>query len=369
MESAVRDSIAEIEHDAALASRFATKNLALGGVHTVDKSLATLFAGTRHVRQLVALQVRFLSDALRHILDLSIGGHLSGGGSSGPSGSSPPSGANSNNKKSFRTGILGCGRIGARVAHELMDQAGVSSDAILVGTRQNDTTAALGLAARGVRLCARNDEATRRSRLIVICCLPAHMRDVARSIAGTVRRSTVVLSCVPGYSATKIAHMLQLDSDKMVLRIGVQAPVNAVASALQQYADPVTGAVDQATLCRFAGQALVPHEGDMARLHATVEAFTNFIRPAAITDEHGKPQLLQKGFSTRALVNQALFGSHVDPADAVLGGMEVEGKGELLAVEKEEMQSEARKAALAAWVGVCLSGEQGGSGDNTMTRK
>jgi hypothetical protein len=358
MESAVRDSIAEIEHDAALASRFATKNLALGGVHTVDKSLATLFAGTRHVRELISLQVRFLSDALRHILDLSIGGDLS-------RGSSP----DKHNKKSFRTGILGCGRIGARVAHALLDQAGVSSEAILVGTRQNDTTAARGLAARGVRLCARNDEATRRSRLVVLCCLPAQMRDVARSIAGTVRRSTVVLSCVPGYSATKIAHMLQLDSDKMVLRIGVQAPVNAVASALQQYTDPVTGAVDQATLCRFAGQALVPHEGDMARLHATVEAFTNFIRPAAITDEHGKPQLLQKGFSTRALVNQALFGSHVDPADVVLGGAAVEGKGELLAVEKEEIQSEARKAALAAWVGVCLSGEQGGSADNTMTRK
>ena len=60
MESAVRDSIARVEHDAALTSQFATKNLALGGVHTVDPTLATLFEGTRHVREMVALQVRFL---------------------------------------------------------------------------------------------------------------------------------------------------------------------------------------------------------------------------------------------------------------------------------------------------------------------
>ena len=364
MESAVRDSIARVEHDAALTSQFATKNLALGGVHTVDPTLATLFEGTRHVREMVALQVRFLSDALRHILDLSIGGGDPASPKSG--GSSSPSGGN--NKKSFRTGILGCGRVGSRIAHVLMDEAGVATDAILVGTRQRDTTAALGLVARGVRLCERNDEATRRSRLIVLCCLPAHMRDVVRSVAGSVRRSTIVLSCVPGYSATKIAHMLQLDSDKMVLRIGVQAPVNAVASALQQYTDPASGVVDRATLCRFAGQALAPREGDMARLYAAVEAFTNFIRPAAITDEHGKPQLLQQGFSTRALVNQALFGTHVDPADAALGDAIVEGKGDLLPVEREEKASEARKAALATWVSVCLSQEHLRGGEK-MTRK
>eukprot|EP00946_MAST-07B_sp_MAST-7B-sp1_P003946 g3946.t1 len=339
MESTVRESIAKIEHDDALMSQFATKNLALGGVHTVDPTLASLFAGTRYVRTIVALQVRFLSDALRHILDLSIGGD--------------PSSPGGTNKKSFRTGIIGCGRIGSGIARMLMDESGVSAGTILIGTRQHDTTAAISMAMRGVRLCKQNREATHRSRLIVLCCLPAQMRDVARSVAGSLRRSTIVLSCVPGFSAAKIAHMLQMDSEKMVLRIGVQAPVTAVASMLQKFSDPVTGEVDRATLGQFAGRVLVPREGDIDKLRSALEAFTNFIRPAAITDEHGKPQLLQKGFSTGALVNQALFGSHIDPADAVLR----EGEGKLLPVERQEKASEARKEALASWVGACVSVE------------
>ena len=52
-------------------------------------------------------------------------------------------------------------------------------------------------------------------------------------------------------------------------------------------------------------------------------------------------------------VNQALFGSHIDPADAVLR----EGEGKLLPVERQEKASEARKEALASWVGACVSVE------------
>ena len=344
----MRDSIAVVEHDEALTLQFATKNLALGGEHTVDRTLSTLFSGTKYVRTLICLQVRFISDCLRHMLDLSIGsdnGKVSGGSSS------PSTSPGGTTKKSFRTGIIGCGRIGSAIAHALINESEVAPNSIMIGTRQNDTTAAIALHARGVTICSNNPEATQRSRLIIICCLPAQMREVARSLAGTIRRTSVVLSCVPGFSPTKIAHMLKLESDQMVLRIGVQAPVNAVANALQKYADPETGRLDSRILCQFAGQALIPRTGDLERLRGMLEKYVDFVRPSPIMDENGRPHLLVQGFSTRAMVNQALYGSHIDP-----GAGELEAKKE----GAEQKAEDIRKESLAAWVSVCLSRDDGG---------
>ncbi len=330
METAVLASLEGLDRDPPAATRFATKNLAVGGAHTVNPSLAALFTGTGLVRRMVCLQVQFLAAALRHILDL--------GGI----------------QKAFRVGVLGCGRIGAAVVHHLLDCAGLPPGDVLVGTRRPDTPSCRELARRGVVVSDCNADATRRVRLLVICCLPSQMRDVSRSVAGTVRRSTIVCSCVAGYPVTRLSRMLQLEEDRMVLRIGVQVPVSVVASALGgeellRGGDAVE--LDHTAVCRFAGEALVPRVEDPGRLHTAIVAFTEMLRPTQITDEYGRA-VIPAGFSTKALVCQALYGNRMDPgdADAAAGGKKRQEAQDALDQGGVGWEaSERRKAALSNW--------------------
>ena len=286
METAILASLPEEETKV---SSFVTKNLEVGGAYTVNPSLSTLFTGTAHVRQIVSLQLQFLIDGLRHIFDL--------GGS----------------QKSFRVGILGCGRIGTSTIEHLLNCSGLSPSAFYVGTRQPKSKRCEKLSDRGVNISQDNTTATNRVRVLFIACLPSQMIDVARSVAGTIRKSTLVCSVVPGYTAQKLARMLRLEDEKMVLRVGCQVPISVISSSLGE--DP-----EETKLCHFAGHAMLNSHAEVERLHEAFVRCCSQVLPPKLTDEKGRPMISDR-FSNTALVCQALYGSHKDPGDEASGGI------------------------------------------------
>jgi len=284
METAILASLPEEEERV---PNFVTKNLEVGGVYTVNPSLSTLFTGTSQVRRIACLQLQFLVDGLLQIFEL--------GGS----------------KKSFRVGVLGCGRVGSSVVQHLVNVSGLPASSIYVGTRQPESKRCGELSDTGVNVSQDNKTATNRVRVLLISCLPSQMMDVARSVMGTIRKSTLVCSVVPGYSAQKLASMLQLEDEKMVLRIGCQVPVSVVSSSLGE--DP-----GDAKMCHFAGQTLLNTHIEVQRLHNAFVKCCDTVLPPQLTDEKGQ-RIITGRFSNSALVCQALYGSNTDPGDDASG--------------------------------------------------
>ena len=144
----------------------------------------------------------------------------------------------------------------------------------------NMTTAAISMAMRESPLQA--EPCGSRSRLIVLCCLPAQMRDVARSVAGSLRRSTAVLPAFPASRQQKLHTCYRWTAKRCARWSSGTSHCNGQHA--QKFSDPVTGEVDRATLGQFAGRCLVPREGDIDKLRSALEAFiTLFARPQSQT--------------------------------------------------------------------------------------
>tara|TARA_B100000795_G_scaffold260419_1_gene236297 strand:- start:1670 stop:2692 length:1023 start_codon:yes stop_codon:yes gene_type:complete len=289
METAILASLPEEE---AKVPNFVTKNLEIGGIYTVNPSLSSLFIGTSYVRTIICLQLQFLIDGLRHIFDLA------------------------GSQKSFRVGILGCGRVGSSAVHHLLASSGLSPSAFYVGTRQPENKRCVELSDKGVNISNDNKTATNRVRVLLIACLPSQMMDVARSVAGTIRKSTLVCSIVPGYTTQKLAKMLQLDDENMVLRIGCQIPISIVSSSLGEESNNNT-----TQICTFAGQVMLNTHVEVERLHNAFVKCCNTVLPTPMTDSKGRA-IISDRFSNKALVCQALYGSHQDPGENTDGGID-----------------------------------------------
>ena len=288
METAI---LATIPDDKKEVPSFVTKNLNIGGEYTVNPSLSSLYIGTAHVRSIVCLQLQYLIDSLKHMFDL--------GGV----------------QKSFRVGVLGCGRIGSSAVHHLMDYSNLPPSSFYVSTRQPESKKCQTLVDSGVHVSNDNTTATSRVRILLISCLPSQMMEVARSVAGTVRKSTLICSVVPGFTATKIAKMFQLEDEDMVLRLGCRVPVSVVSSSLGEYPE-------NQTMCQFAGNTLLSSPVDVERLHtAFVKMCSSVLKPTQMTDEHGRA-IISNRFSNDGLICQALYGSHVDPGIGAAGGID-----------------------------------------------
>jgi len=183
-----------------------------------------------------------------------------------------------------------------------------------VGTRQPKSKKCLELIDLGVNVSDDNTTATERVRVLVIACLPSQMMEVARSVSGTIRKSTLILSVVPGFSASKIAKMFRLEDTDMVLRIGCQVPVSVISNALGEYPD-------NTTLSHFAGSTMLSTSNDVNRLHnAFVKVSNTVLKPTPLTDEKGNA-IISNSFSRSGVMCQALYGNHIDPGKDVSGGI------------------------------------------------
>ena len=109
METAI---LATIPEDQDQVPSFVVKNLNIGGEYTVNPSLASLYVGTSHVTNLICLQMQYIINSLKHLFDL---GDV---------------------QKSFRIGVLGCGRVGSSAIQHLIHSSHIDPSTFYVGTRQ-----------------------------------------------------------------------------------------------------------------------------------------------------------------------------------------------------------------------------------------
>lgn len=317
METAI---LATIPDDQDQVPSFVVKNLNIGGEYTVNPSLASLYVGTSHVTNLICLQMQYIINSLKHLFDL---GDV---------------------QKSFRIGVLGCGRVGSSAIQHLIHSSHIDPSTFYVGTRQPKSQTCLKLSDLGVHISDDNTTATSRVRVLLLACLPSQMMEVARSVTGSIRKSTLILSVVPGFSTNKISKMLRLEDSDMVLRIGCQVPVSVVSSSLGEYPS-------HETMSYFAGTTLLASSTHVQRLHvAFVKVCSTVLKPTQLTDDKGRA-IISTRFSNQGLICQALYGTHVDPGERASGGIE------------DSRDDERKKCIVARFMDVVFTGDSGDGDD------
>ena len=174
-DSATKQPEANVENPANI-----LKNLSFGGEITIHARYLDAYLALKSLKDVIAMHVLFLTRCVRRSMMLR------------------------GSKRNFKVGIIGCGQIGSHCVNKLLE-AGVSPSQVGVSTRRPEEGYEKkqsnkwddALVIRTTMVLARS------SRLLLICCTPSQLSQVASSIRNKVKASTVVVTCVIGYTNRK----------------------------------------------------------------------------------------------------------------------------------------------------------------------
>lgn len=268
MENAVR---VHLEKENARGATLA-ENLDIGGAFTsVDSTLGEVYTASLRAAKIIALQLRYIVYTAERALSLC------------------------KCRRTFRVAVIGCGHVGSAAVQELLD-AGFPPEQLLLSSRRTDTDACELLREQGVVCEHDNATVSERARVVLVACLPSHMRVVMSSLAGRVRNSSIFCSVVPGYSTQKLAKLLRRDSSTLILRMGMQIPVALIPRVLGT--EPT-----EADVARLAAECLGIGCGGVDVLFTCLQSVCQMSTDAPKTDADAVT-----GFSVDRVVSTCMYG-------------------------------------------------------------
>ena len=173
------------------------KNLSFGGEITIHARYLDAYLALKSLKDVIAMHVLFLTRCVRRSMMLR------------------------GSKRNFKVGIIGCGQIGSHCVNKLLE-AGVSPSQVGVSTRRPEEGYAKQLSKKwddALIIENNNGALARSSRLLFICCTPSQLSQVASSIRNKVKASTVVVTCVIGYTDRKVQNMIGCPNNVLQLSI------------------------------------------------------------------------------------------------------------------------------------------------------
>ena len=184
------------------------KNLSFGGEITIHGQYLDAYLALKSIQEVIGMHILFLTRCMRRSMMLR------------------------GSKRSFKVGVIGCGQNGSYCVNKLLD-AGISTSHIAISTRRPEEGYSKQLVKKwGEGLMIENDnlKIAKSARLLFICCTPSQLSQVSSSIRNQIKSSTIVVSCVIGYTSKKIQNMLRCTNP--VIQIAITSEAKRVGSMI-----------------------------------------------------------------------------------------------------------------------------------------
>eukprot|EP00960_Hanusia_phi_P048893 759222-Hanusia_phi.AAC.4 len=127
----------------------------------------------------------------------------------------------------FILGMIGVGQVGSRILDFLLRSENFDGGQVVVSTRRPQKL--IAYEKLGVTAVFDNSAVASRADLLIVCCPPSSINSVARDIRGKLKSTTLVVSCIAGISAERLASLFGISLHN-VFRPSINIEVGRVVS-------------------------------------------------------------------------------------------------------------------------------------------